>query len=356
MRVFDGVSEGMNLKQLAASLGLSQTTVSRALNGYPEVNEETRQRVRDAATLLDYRPNANARRLATGRAGAVGIVYTTSEGYGPHTVEFLGGLGARLAEEEVDVLVSTADTIGDELSAYRRAAQTKKVDCVILHSPRPSDPRVMLLQQLGIPFILHGRTDTAAPIAWLDIDNQSVTERAAHYLVDSGHRDIALINGPNGFTFAAHREAGYRAALEASGIKLNPALLAHGVFADETGFRLAQAMLECTPRPTAFLAGSMMTALGVFRAIRAAGLELGQDVSMIAHDDVFPYLNADTMVPSMSTTRSSIRVAGTRIAELVLELIGGKPADSVHELWPVDLVLRQSTGPGPHQPRDISRR
>ena len=104
-------------------------------------------------------------------------------------------------------------------------------------------------------------------------------------------------------------------------------------------------MLERTPRPTAFLAGSMMTALGVFRAIRSAGLVLGKDVSMIAHDDVFPYLNADTMVPSMSTTRSSIRAAGARIAELLTQILAGKTAAEIHELWPVELVLRESTGP-----------
>jgi LacI family transcriptional regulator len=337
----------MNLRELASGLGLSQTTVSRALNGYPEVNEATRQRVNEAAARLGYRPNANARRLATGRAGAVGIVYTSSEGYGPHTSEFLGGLGARLAGDEVDVLVSTANTLEDELNAYRRAAQSKKVDCIVLHAPRPNDVRVGLLTELGLPFVLHGRTDSQEPVAWLDIDNQSATEQAAFHLIDQGHRDIALINGPKGFTFADHREKGYRGALTARGLKLQPGLMDNGVFSDEMGFKLAQAMLARTPRPTAFLAGSMMTALGVFRAIRAAGLELGKDVSMIAHDDVFPYLNADTMVPSMSTTRSSIRAAGTRIAEMALELLAGKPPEAIHELWPVELVLRQSTGPVP---------
>ena len=104
-------------------------------------------------------------------------------------------------------------------------------------------------------------------------------------------------------------------------------------------------MLELRPRPTAFIAGSMMTALGVFRAIRQAGLTLGQDVSMIAHDDVFPYLNADNMYPTMSTTRSSIRSAGVRVAELILQMLAGKPAEDIHELWPVELVLRQSSGP-----------
>jgi LacI family transcriptional regulator len=89
----------------------------------------------------------------------------------------------------------------------------------------------------------------------------------------------------------------------------------------------------------------MMTALGVFRAIRSAGLVLGKDVSMIAHVDVFPYINSDNMVPSMSTTRSSIRAAGTRVAELLTQMLAGKPAADIHELWPVDLVLRESTGP-----------
>jgi LacI family transcriptional regulator len=124
-------------------------------------------------------------------------------------------------------------------------------------------------------------------------------------------------------------------------------LIANGQFSDEIAFRYTQSFLDLTPRPTAILAGSMMTALGAFRAIRTAGLTLGRDVSMIAHDDVFPYLNADNMVPSMSTTRSSIRAAGNRIAELVLQVLAGKPVETVHELWPVELVLRESTGPAP---------
>ncbi|MHB1104392.1 MAG: substrate-binding domain-containing protein, partial [Devosia sp.] len=172
--------------------------------------------------------------------------------------------------------------------------------------------------------------------------------RATAHLLDLGHRRIAMINGPAGMTFAEHRNQGYRDALIARGITPDPRLVSHGQFTDEIGFRNAQALLEQSQPPTAILAGSMMTALGVFRAIRSVGLELGKDVSMIAHDDVFPYLNADNMVPSMSTTRSSIRAAGTRIAELVLQVLAGKPVEQVHELWPVELVLRESSSPAPH--------
>ena len=337
----------MNLKELASNLGLSQTTVSRALNGYPEVNEATRLRVAEAATRLGYRANASARQLATGRAGSIGIVYSSNEGYGPHTSEFLGGLGGRLAHDDIDVLVTTVDSFDDEIAAYRRAIASKKIDAIVLQSPRPDDQRVTLLRDLNFPFILHGRTHSEKPLAWLDIDNITATEGATEHLLRLGHRDIALLNGPKGRTFAIHREAGYRRALEAAGLNFNPAIVTNGLFTDEMGFRVAQSMLERQPPPTAFIAGSMMTALGVFRAIRSAGLVLGKDVSMIAHDDVFPYLNADTMVPSMSTTRSSIRAAGIRIAELLSQLLSGKKAEEIHELWPVDMVLRQSAGPRP---------
>ncbi len=182
----------------------------------------------------------------------------------------------------------------------------------------------------------------------MDIDNAAAFHRATSHLLDLGHRRIGMINGPLEQTFAIHRDKGYREALLARGVPFDPQLIGGGRFTDENGFRHAQAMLERKPRPTAFLAGSMMTALGVFRAIRSAGLELGRDVSMIAHDDVFPYLNADNMVPSMSTTRSSIRSAGERIAELCPAIAGRQAGRiDIHELWPVELVLRESTAPAP---------
>lgn len=337
----------MRLKDLAEHLGLSQTTVSRALNGYPEVNETTRLRVAETAARLGYRPNASALRLATGRSGAVGLVLRGAEELGPHMSEFLAGMGGRMATEEIDILVTTVDSYQDEVAAYRRIAASQKVDAMILHSPKLVDERVRLLKDLDIPFVLHGRTNIGETVAWLDIDNTGAVERATSHLLDLGHRRIALLNGIKGRTFAEHREIGYLAALSARGVAFDPALMGNSVFTDEVAFRLAQAMLELRPRPTAFIAGSMMTALGVFRAIRQAGLTLGKEVSMIAHDDVFPYLNADNMYPTMSTTRSSIRQAGIRVAELILQILAGKKIEDVHELWPVELVLRESTGPAP---------
>ncbi len=338
----------MKLKDLADTLGLSQTTVSRALNGYPEVSPATRERVVDAARRFDYRPNASARRLATGRAGAIGAILRTdrTQMFDPHFVEFLAGLGERLAEREFDIVLGTSRP-NDEMAGYRRIAAGTRVDALIVSSPEISDDRLKLLNKLGMPFILHGRTINQPPHAWLDIDNEGGFRHATNHLLDLGHTRIALINGAKRYTYAADRDAGFRSALAARGVAVDERMIGEGIMTDEVGYRFADAFLKLTPRPTAMLVSSMMMALGAFRAIRAAGLTLGKDVSMIAHDDVFQFLNADRMVPTMSTTRSAIRAAGTRIAELVLEMLDGRPPETIHELWPVELIVRASTGPAP---------
>ena len=168
---------------------------------------------------------------------------------------------------------------------------------------------------------------------------------AGRHLLDLGHRRIALLNGREGLTFTLHRLAGYKEALRARGIDFDPKLVTHGDFTDEIGFHFARAALEQRPRPTAFVAGSMMTALGVYRAARTSNLVIGQDISVIAHDDVFPYLTAENMTPSLSTTRSSIRAAGSRITNLLLQILAGREATDVSELWPVELILRETSRP-----------
>jgi LacI family transcriptional regulator len=323
--------------------------VSRAPNGYPEVNEDTRWRVVEAARRYHYRPNASARRLATGRVGAIGAVLHTHRNQliDPHYVEFLAGVGERLSEDEIDIVLSPTKAGGEETPSYRRIATGKRVDAIILSSPPVEDERVRVLTGLGMPFILHGRTLNQPGHAWLDIDNEGAFRQATKYLLDLGHTRIGLINGYKSYTYAAHRERGYRNALAQRGLAPDERLVGEALMTDDNGYRLMEQFLALSPRPTAILVSSMMMALGCFRAIRAAGLELGKDVSMVAHDDVFPFLNADRMYPTMTTTRSSIRAAGTRVAELVLEMLRGREAETIHELWPVDLIIRGSTGPAP---------
>lgn len=202
----------MNLKQLSKMLELSQTTVSRALNGYPEVNEDTRRRVADAARRHGYRPNPSARRLATGKAGMIGYVLPTgsSVDIDPHFVEFLSGMGDYARSHDLDLVLSPADA-SDEETTYRRVVANRQVDALYLSSPKANDPRIRWLNELGLPFLVHGRSDGLGfEYAFLDIDNEGAFSEATRLLLQLGHRRIGLINGQPHETFAIHRERGVR--------------------------------------------------------------------------------------------------------------------------------------------------
>jgi LacI family transcriptional regulator len=337
----------MNLKELSQHLGLSQTTVSRALNGFPEVAEETRRRVEEAARRFDYRPNAHARRLATGRSGTVGLLFPIGAGtlIDPIFAEFLTGVTMALAESDTDLRI--VPVIERDPHAYRRLSWLGPVDALIVSSPRVHEPRMAALAEAGIPFVMHGRSRDGTGYAFLDIDNAGAFERATDFLIDLGHRRIGLINADIIQNFATDRQTGWRAALARAGLAAPPSLDAQGPMSEENGYRAARRMLEGPEPPTALLASSIIQAVGICRAVRDLGLEIGRDVSLITHDDGLPAIRPETQRPALTTTHSPIRPAGARVAEIARRLAGGAAADDHREVWPVDIVLRDSTRPPP---------
>jgi LacI family transcriptional regulator len=340
----------MNLKELSAQLGLSQTTVSRALNGYPEVSEATRQRVLAAAERFGYRPSPAARRLATGTAHALGMVFPVERNIlmDPLFVEFLAGVSETAVRHHVDILISPA-TADEEIATYERLARNGTVDAVIISGPAVEDPRVELVQRLGFPAVVHGRSRFEQPVAYLDIDNEDAFFQATRFLLQLGHRRIALLNGDERMTFADDRRRGMQRALDAAGLPAADQLFYAGVMTAENGHRFAKAALAEAEPPTAMLCASILVALGALRAIAEAGLKVPDDVSVVVHDDDMPAFRADHMHPPLTTTRSSIRAAGVRVAEMALARSRGEPPQALQEVWPVELVVRDSTAPPPRR-------
>jgi LacI family transcriptional regulator len=340
----------MNLKELASKLGLSPTTVSRALNGYPEVNETTRERVMAAAKRHNYRPNTRAIRLATGRAMAVGHVIpiaTRHEIVNPVFADFIAGAGETYSRNGYDMVLSVVPDDAEE-EAYRALLSKGTVDGVIVHAPRMNDPRIELLSDLGLPFVVHGRaTGTERPYSWLDVNNRRAFQRATEFLLDLGHVRIALVNGLEFMDFAVRRRNGYLDALAARGIAADPALMFSDEMTELAGFQAATRMLARPVPPTAFLVASMISGMGVRRAIEAAGLRIGRDVSVIIHDDELSYLPNGAEVPIFTATRSSVREAGRLAAEMLLALIAHPEAGPQQRLLEAELIIGQSTGPAP---------
>lgn len=340
----------VNLKELSQLLGLSQTTISRALNGYPEVNEETRQRVLQAAKETGYRPNRAAQRLATGKAGSIGLIMPISPDHSSdmHFAEFQSGL----AEASIAygfhfvIMPSRAE---DEEEAIRWLAASGSVDGYYLAYVRERDPRIAMAKSLSLPFIVHGRSiglDLDYP--FLDVDNEGAFYDATRFLLQLGHKRFALLNGQADLDFAQRRRIGTERALAEKGLLLDPRNTRHSFMGDEQGYRGMKEILSGPERPTAVLCASTVLALGAVRAMNEFKLKLGSDISLIAHDDELPLLKPENFSIPLTTTRSSLRAAGKRVGERLIAMINhAEPAPPEQELWKVELVVRASTGPAP---------
>ena len=338
------------LRQLAEHLGLSPATVSRALNGFPEVGERTRRRVLEGAEELHYRPNMHAKRLATGRSGLVGMIFRapSERGVDPHVMDFLSSLSLAFADSEIDLVVHIAPPAA-QMHHHQRIASRGQVDGMLISAPEPDDPRIELLARRNIPFVVHGRGEDSPDYAYYDIDNDGAFAAATRLLVQLGHKRVAMLNGPFPMGYALQRERAYRRVMGESGLPIPPRFVANSEMHEESGFSQAAAMLAepVGQRPTAFLCSSTLQALGIMRAASEIGLVVGRDVSIIAHDDVLPDLLAENFAPPLTVTRLPIRDAGPILAQMMVARMAGTPVRDLQRTDKVDLIVRGSTGPVP---------
>lgn len=338
----------INLKILSEKLQLSQTTVSRALNGYPEVGEKTRQRVIAAAKQYNYQPSSAASKLAKGRTHTIGHVMPLKSDtfFNPFFSDFIAGAGLIYAKNDYEVLLHAASS-PDEETVYRDLAHSRRVDGVVVHEPRIKDERITLLTHIGLPFVVHGRSDNAdIDYSWLDVDNDEAIFRATEFLIHLGHRRIGLINGSEEMNFAISRRRGFEAALSNHGLAVNEAYLSAGDMTESRGYSVTQSMLKQQEPPTAIVTSGILMAMGAQRAISDTNKRLKDDISIITYDDCLSFLNPANSagVPLFTCVRSSMREAGQKVAAMLIAQIEKKPLTPAHELWKAELVVGSSTG------------
>lgn len=334
------------LKDIANELGLSPATVSRALNGYPEVGERTRERVREAALRLGYAPNPIARRLVGGRSGLVGMVVPKAGDVSvdPSFVEMVAGMSEALAAHDMDLVISV-DTRADPRDTYKRLIERSTLDGFVVTAPLPDDPRLALLRAANIPFVVHG--PGGGDDDFYDIDNHGAGRIAAEHLIGFGHRNIAFLNGPAHLAYAQDRRHGYEEAIHAASLDVNADLLWHDEPTHSTGERLADRLLDMDEggRPTAILCSSTAIASGVYAAAERRGLSVGEDVSVMAHDDAPPHIRAQDFRPPLTVTTSPLTDACEPLAAMLAARVSEPDAAPQQIVAGVDLVSRDSTGP-----------
>lgn len=333
----------MNLKTLAKSLGLSKTTVSRALNGYPEVNEKTRQRVLEVARTIGYRPNPSARNLAIGRTNVIGVVSPLQPGDlgDAMFLEMVTGMTEKLASAGMDLVIVPVP-LPEEIGVYEHLVRDKRVDGVVVGRTRVHDQRIDYLARHDMPFVAYGRTHIDRPYAWLDYDNENGVRLATEHLLSLGHRRIGFIGAPPELHFAFQRVSAFFGTLRSAGIEANPAWLVDNALDRRAGYLAMQRLLSCSPRPTAVLVDNHLAGAGAVLALRDAGVAIGSEMSVIVWGNMEDVLVGRKLA---SIEQPNLKRAGAKIADMMLALLDGTPASRLQELWRPVLVPGDTAGP-----------
>lgn len=330
--------ERPNLKVLASALGLSVTTVSRALRDGEEVRPETIARVKKAASELGYVRDLGGVKLRTGLSYTISVLMVApppGDVADTGTLAIMRGLHEPLEAAGYSITAVPMAPQDDPVAALRRVIDGRQADGVVIDHTEPQDARVRFLLENDIPFVCFGRTELYTPHPWFDVDNEAAAELATGHLARQGFRRIALINPEPRFLFALQRRRGYRRALEASGLDADPALVREIPLTAGAARETALAMLRGAAPPDAFVAANETVTLGITAALRDAG-PAGRGVGLVSRDgtDLTRYL--ETPPPRV---HYSLAEAGRRLAGILLGRIAGRPVGDLQELVQAELQL-----------------
>lgn len=325
----------VTLKQIAAHLNLSVTTVARALRGGERLGAETVARVRAAADDLGYVRNLDGLRLRTGRTHTIlALLGTAEDGEvgDPGSSGLTIGMQRRLAGTGYvvqSISISIDDRSPDLLS---RLLAGNRTDGLILDHIEPDDPRVALLERIGQPFVAFGRSSADPSHAYFDIDNAHAAHIGTASLIARGFRRPALVEASPDLNFARDRVAGYRAALAEAGIAYDPALVLH-CQSDAAAIRVATRTLALTHPPDAWVCSNEIFLFGALAGARDAGQDLDKTgFHLRSATNIGAYLG----VP-LTTAHYPREQVGWHLADLILQQIEGTPARRLQRLERTEL-------------------
>lgn len=332
------------IRDVAVRAGVSKGAVSFALNGRTGVSDETRARILAAARELGWRPSARGRALSTDRAYAVGIVLdrpayllTADPFYAP----FIAGSESVLGHNGYSLLLRVVDDGWDALrGAYLDLWFAGRIDGFLILDLRSADQRLDELVARGVPMIAVGAPDRD-DVPWVAIDDRAGYDDALRHLTDLGHRRIAHVTGPLDYVHAAARRGVWIDALERVGAPPGPQI--SGDFTAAGGAKATSHLLALGNPCTAIAYANDLMALAGMQVLRAAGISVPGDVSVIGFDDI---VTAGLSVPTLTTVSQNALEWGASAARSLLALLDDTPAD-LGWFGDSELILRGSTGPPP---------
>ena len=332
----------VGIKRLAHHLNISIGTVSRALNDRPDVNEDTRQRVLDAANELGYVANQSGRSLRRGMTGAIGFMIQAGPWFNVHGDNFFtsvfDGVQTVLNRHRLDLVVLLCSASEDPDQYLRRMVLRGFVDGMIISHTRRVDPRIAFLSSRNVPFVTLGRSTTDAGQSWLDIDFESIGRLAVERFVARGHRNIAVALPLDEINAGHLLHAAVSETMARHGLTLEPHNILRSQLGELGGYEVATLIRHLTPRPTAIVLSDEVLAIGLYRGLIEHGIAPGRDIAVIGRDG----LPVRFMTPSLTRFGQSLRDLGIALGEA---LLGSMPAFQqfyptgiVRTVWPLEFT------------------
>ncbi|MGR5297086.1 LacI family DNA-binding transcriptional regulator [Vibrio mediterranei] len=330
----------MSIKKLAEHLGLSKSTVSRALNGYNDVNPETRQKVLAAAKEIGYKPNPTAKRLASGKSRNVGIILPANSRMfvSPAFSKVLAGASAFLARHDYQLIVTTIADCQDENKVYSDFIESGLIDGLFIVRTRSNDERIAMLKQRQFPYICHGYDIGFEEDCFVDVDNEHAFYQMTKRQLEHGHTRIAFLDAPIELTLSQARKRGYVKAMEEAGLCADDRLLLNGELNEEDAIKMAKEVLSLAHRPTAILCADDTMALGTIAACEELGYQPGVDIAIAGYGD---YEHSRYSKPSITTLHYDTHSVGEEMAKLMLNRLENK-GFVIQNWFEAAIVARQS--------------
>jgi DNA-binding LacI/PurR family transcriptional regulator len=337
------------IADVARRAGVAKSAVSYALNGKPGVSEETRARILQVADEIGWRPSSAARALMRARVGLMGLVLNRPArllGLEPFYMELISGLQEVLGPLDIALALQIVGSREDEMAVYRTWAAKREVDAVVVTDISEADPRLGLLEELGLPgVVLSPPMDRFGPPAgpaawpWLWSDDVDGMRLALRYLAALGHRRIARVAGTETYSHTIARTATMRAEAAALGLPA-PAVVTTD-YSQEAGAAATRSLLIAPDRPTAIVYDNDVMAAAALQVARELDVTVPGDLSVISWDDsMITRLTA----PKLTSIKVDVHAYGMRVAEALNAIADGVLVDS-GPYGTVGLEVRDTTGP-----------
>ncbi len=337
------ISKRITTEEIAARLGISAMTVSRALNDRPNVDKKTRERILETARKLGYTPNHIARSLVLRRTETIGVVVPEiTHSFFPEVIRGIEDVTYSAGYH----LILTHSAEDDERERdVIRTLQSKRVDGLLISTAQTVKDYSSYVDaiRLGIPIVFFDRVVQDIGASCVSIDDENCSERITEHLIGHGYKSIAHLSGPTTVSIGKARLRGFHKALTRNGLKFKPELVVESGFHEKGGYQAMQSLLQLPvrERPDAVVAVNDPAAFGAMKAIQEHRLRIPQDIAIVGMSDD---IRAELVFSPLTTIRQSAYEIGKTAAETLISEIEGKSKPGRKIIVQTELVIRKSCG------------